>query len=200
MAYAHALERQHTLADGRVVTLRPIRPDDDAAAKAFFDGLSIDARRMRFMKWMRSVSAGLVHNFTHVDYETRMAFVCEAGEGGVKRIVGEARYGAVPRSRGCDFGIVIADQWHKSGIARLLMLALMDYARARGFETMESTVLRQNHDMVGFARALGFDVRAVDQEPTLLQIVKPLAPPAAATGRAARPAFDLAQIRGSTFR
>jgi acetyltransferase len=180
VAYPRALERQHTLADGRVVSIRPIRPDDDAAAKAFFDRLCPETRRMRFMKWVRSVSSGLVHSFTHVDYEERMAFVCEAEVDGMKRIVGEARYAAVPRSRSCDFGIVIADDWRKSGIAGLLMLALMDHARTQGFETIESIVLRENREMVRFARALGFEVRPVAQEPTLLQVVKPLVPYAAA--------------------
>lgn len=172
--YPRELERQHILADGRIVTIRAIRPQDDAAAKAFFDRLSPQARRMRFMKWLRSMNSGLVHTFTHVDYEGRMAFVCEAPGGGASRIVGEARYVAVPRSTSCDFAIVIADDWHKSGIAGLLMLALMDYARRQGFERMESIVLRENRDMVGFARSLGFDVRPVAQEPTLLQVVKPL--------------------------
>ncbi len=172
--YPRELERQHTLADGRVVTIRPIRPEDDAAAKAFFDRLCPEARRMRFMKWVRSVSSGLVHTFTHVDYEERMAFVCEAEAPGTRQIVGEARYAAVPHSASCDFAIVVADEWRKSGVAGLLMLALTDYARAHGFERMESVVLRENHDMIRFARALGFEVRPVPQEPTLVQVAKPL--------------------------
>ena len=177
--YPQGQERQHSLADGRRVTIRPVRPEDQAAAQAFFDRLGEEARRTRFMKWVRSVSPGLVDTFTHVDYESRMAFVCEVEAGAAKRIVGEARYAAVPRSRSCDFGVVIADDWHKSGIAGLLMLALMDYARAQGFETMESIVLRENQDMLRFARALGFEVRPVPQEATLVQVVKPLAPYAA---------------------
>ena len=178
--YPRELERRHTLADGRVVTIRPIRPEDDEAAQAFFDRLCPEARRLRFMKWLRSVNAGLVHTFTHVDYEDRMAFVGEAEAVGATQIVGEARYAAAPRSSSCDFAIVIADDWHKSGIAGLLMLALMDYARAQGFESMESIVLRENQDMVRFARALGFEVRPVPQEPTLVQVVKRLRPLAAA--------------------
>jgi acetyltransferase len=174
-AYPADLERRHVLADGRVVTIRPIRGDDQAAAQVFFHGLGEEARRMRFMKWLRTVSSGLVHSFTHVDYEDRMAFVCEIEADGGKRIVGEARYTAAPRSQSCDFGIVIADDWHKTGIAGLLMHALMDYARARGFEAMESTVLRDNHDMLRFARTLGFEVQPVSEEPTLRHIAKPLA-------------------------
>ena len=177
--YPQALERQHLLADGRVVTIRPIRPGDQAAAQAFFDRLGEEARRTRFMKWVRSVSSGLVHSFTHVDYESRMAFVCEVDAGGAKRIVGEARYAAVPRMPSCDFGIVIADDWHKSGIAGLLMLALMDYACAQGFETMESLVLRDNYDMLRFARALGFEVQPIPEEPTLRHVIKRLTPPVA---------------------
>ena len=180
--YPRDLERHHILADGRVVVIRPIRGEDDAAAKAFFDRLCPEARRLRFMKWLRSVNAGLVHTFTHVDYEDRMAFVAEADAARSRQIVGEARYVAVPRSTSCDFAIVVADEWHKSGLAGLLMRALMDYARAQGFESMESIVLRENQDMVRFARALGFEVRPVPQEPTLVQVAMPLVPCAARAG------------------
>jgi acetyltransferase len=172
--YPAGLERSHTLADGRSVTIRPVRDEDQAAEQVFFDRLGTEARRLRFMKFVRAVNERLVHAFTHIDYESRMAFVCEADAGGAKRIVGEARYAAIPQSKSCDFGIVIADDWHKTGIAGLLMLALIDYARAQGFETMESIVLRDNHDMLRFVRALGFEVRPVPEEATLLQVVKPL--------------------------
>ena len=173
--YPREREQQHTLADGRRVTIRPIRPEDDEAAKAFFDRLGPQARRLRFMKWLRPVNRALVHTFTHVDYVHRMAFVCEVPADGARQIVGEARYAAVPHSSSCDFAVVIADDWHGSGIARLLMLALMDHARAQGFERMESIVLRENRDMVRFARALGFEVRPVAQEPALVQVARPLA-------------------------
>ena len=183
--YPSGLERRHVLADGRSVSIRPIRPEDELAEKLFFDRLCAESRRLRFMKYVRAVNERLVHAFTHVDYESRMAFVCEAEAGGAPRIVGEARYGAIPRTRSCDFGIVIADEWHKTVIAGLLMLALIDHARAHGLETMEGLVLRDNHDMLRFVRALGFEVRPVPDEPTLLQVVKPLGAKGADAARAA---------------
>lgn len=172
--YPAGLERRHVLTDGRSVAIRPIRPEDEAAARAFFDRLCPESLRMRFMKFVRALNDRLLHTFTHIDYESRMAFVCEAQIDGGTRIVGEARYAAIPHSRGCDFGIVIADDWRKTGIAGLLMLALMDHARTHGFETMESLVLRDNSDMLRFVRALGFEVRTVPGEPTVLQVVKVL--------------------------
>lgn len=173
--YPEALERRHILADGRSIVIRPIRAEDEAAARVFFQRLCPESLRMRFMKFVRQLNDRLLHGFTHVDYESRMAFVCETVVGGEPRLVGEARYAAIENTRSCDFGIVIADEWRKTGIAGLLMLALMDHARSRGFETMESLVLRDNRDMLRFVRALGFEVHKVPGEPTVLQVTKRLA-------------------------
>jgi acetyltransferase len=180
--YPAHLEKRHVLADGRSVMLRPVRPEDEIAERGFFARLSEEARRLRFMKFVAAVNERLVHSFTHVDYEERMAFVCEhRGE-----IVGEARYAATPHTASCDFGIVIADAWHRSGIAGLLMQALTDHARSRGYETMEGLVLRDNRTMLRFVRALGFELRPIPGEPTLLQVVKVLRSTSSASARSAQ--------------
>ena len=49
---------------------------------------------------------------------------------------------------------MVADDWHKTGIARLLMDALIGAARESGFETMAGLVLRTNSSMLRFARTL----------------------------------------------
>jgi acetyltransferase len=180
-AYPAHLARERTLADGRRVVIRPIGPDDAAAERAFLEQLSPEARRMRFMKFVGTVSERLVHFYTHVDYDRRMAFVCEAQVDGSPRLVGEARYGANPDGRSCEFGVVIADDWHKSGIAGLLMQALIDFAHSRGFETMEGLVLRENREMLRFVRALGFDSAVVAEDPTLVRVAKKLPPLSAAS-------------------
>ena len=169
-AYPAHLERSHVLADGRTVLIRPVRPQDEAGERAFFERLCGESRRLRFMKFVGALSERLIHSFTHIDYESRMAFVCEH-EG---RVVGEARYAALPDAPSCDFGIVIADEWHRTGIAGLLMDALIRHARAQGFHTMESIVLRDNRRVLKFVRALGFELLPMAQEPTVLQVVKNL--------------------------
>jgi acetyltransferase len=168
--YPAHLARERCLADGRRVTIRPIRPDDEPGERAFFDCLSGESKQLRFMKFVSSVNEELVHFFTHIDYDRHMAFVCEH-QG---RLVGEARYVANPGGRSCEFGVVIADDWHRSGIAGLLMEALIEAARARGFETMEGLVLRTNRPMLRFVRALGFEAAPEPYEPTLTRAVKKL--------------------------
>ena len=172
--YPLHLVRRRTLADGRTVTIRPIRADDEMPTRDFFEHLSAESRQMRFMKFVRSLSDKLVHFFTHVDYEKHMAFVCEAELEGRPALVGEARYVANPDGRSCEFGVVIADDWRHSGIAGLLMDALIRAARANGMETMEGLVLRENREMMKFVRALGFEATADPVESTLMRAVKKL--------------------------
>lgn len=168
--YPSRLAREHTLADGRRVTIRPIRGDDEPAARRFFDALSGESRHMRFQKWVNELGDKLLHFFTHIDYDRHMAFVCAAGE----ELVGEARYIADPDGRSCEFAIVIADAWHKSGIAGLLMAALIGAARERGFERIEGLVLAENADMLRFVRALGFETHRDPVDATVMRVTRTL--------------------------
>jgi acetyltransferase len=169
-AYPAHLARERALADGRKVLIRPVKPDDEPAERQFYESLSDETRRLRFQRWGGSLGPELIHFFTHVDYDRHMAFVCEAG----KNLVGEARYVANPGGRSCEFGIVVGDAWHHSGIAQLLMDALIRAAQARGFETMEGLVLRDNRDMLRFVQRFGFEAQPLDGEPTTFRIVRKL--------------------------
>lgn len=173
-AYPSHLERRRKLADGRIVAIRPIRADDEPSEHEFLDRHSGDTRRRRFIRYARPQGDALAHFFTHIDYDRHMAFVCEASVDGKPHIVGDARYVANPDGRSCEFGIVVADDWHHTGIAQLLMHELMRAARAVRLETMEGLVLRDNADMIGFVDALGFSASEAPQDPALVRVVKRL--------------------------
>jgi acetyltransferase len=167
--YPAQLARAHRLADGREVLIRPIRPTDEAPERRFFDALSSETKHLRFMHYVRSVNDQLVHAFTHVDYDRHMAFVCEAAAGAQSELVGEARY--LVEGAACEFSVVIADGWHKSGIAKLLMDALIGHACARGLRTMEGLILSENRHMLNFVKALGFEVHRAKEDPTITRAV-----------------------------
>ena len=168
--YPARLAASRRLADGKTVLIRPVRPEDEAAEREFFAALSPETRRLRFQQFTAAITDELMRFYTHIDYDRHMAFVCEADG----RIVGEARYVANPGTRSCELGIVIADDWHHTGIAQLLIDALLQAARARGFETLEGLVLAENRDMLDFVRELGFEVEPMPLEPSLVRVVKAL--------------------------
>jgi len=173
--YPDELVRERSLLDGRKVIIRPVRGDDDLRERDFLrSGVSGQNRYLRFHKWVGSPSDKLVHFLTDIDYDRHMAFVCVHGEGDDSEICGDARYVVNPDDRSCEFGVVVANAWRRSGIAGLLMEALIRAARERGLGSMEGLVLRENPAMLRFARALGFEFCPVPEDPHTLRIVKAL--------------------------
>lgn len=168
--YPRHLEHEHTLADGREVLIRPVRAEDEGAARAFYDALSEETRRLRFMRYVPWLSADTVRHYTHVDYDRHMAFVCEH-EG---RLVGDARYVINMDRRSAEFSVVIADDWHHTGIAALLMEALLGAARARGLREVDGIVLRENRGMLAFVESLGFSAAVEPLDPALVRVTKAL--------------------------
>ena len=172
--YPAQLARERRLFDGRQVTIRPVRPDDCAGERDFLDRLSLDSRYLRFHKVVRAPSDRLVHFLTDIDYEKHMAYVCTAVNADREELVGEARYTVNPDGTTCEFGVMIADAWHKTGIAGLLMEALICTARERGLAQMEGLVLRRNRAMLRFARALGFEIVPIPEDAHTVRVVKTL--------------------------
>jgi acetyltransferase len=172
--YPSHLVRQHCLPDGRTVTIRPIRPEDADRVREFVAELSEESRYMRFQKWVHAPSEEVIRFLTDIDYDRHMALVCTVQDRGREAIVGEARYVSDVSGRSCELGVVIADAWHKSGIAGLLMDALIQIARKRGLARMEGFVLSRNAEMLRFVRALGFKAEAAPQDRTIMRISKKL--------------------------
>jgi len=139
-----------------------VRPDDASAEREFLERLSPDARRRRFIKYADVPDEDLIRFFTRIDYDRHMAFV------------GDARYTGNPDGRSCELGIVVADDWHHTGLAQLLMQELTRAAQARGFQVMRGVVLRDNRDMLDFVSALGFEHAPSPEDARLVRITKRL--------------------------
>lgn len=133
-----------------------------ARRRALADGRTVLIRPARQQDW------------ADVDYARHMGFVCEVEEDGRPALAGDARYVVNPDGRSCEFGVVVSDRWQKSGIAGLLMDALIRAAQARGLETMEGLVLRDNQEMLKFVRALGFQASPDPAEATLVRVARKL--------------------------
>jgi GNAT superfamily N-acetyltransferase len=129
---------------------------------------------MRFQKWVHAASDKLIHFLTDIDYDLHMALVCTARHGEREEIVGEARYVSLLSGGICELGIVIADAWHKSGVAGVLMEDLIHAAKERGLARMEGFVLSANTEMLRFVRAVGFKAERSPQDPTVMRISKDL--------------------------
>ena len=155
------------LRQGRRVTVRAVRPNDRDKLQAAVRGLSDESRYLRFMSFVRELSPALVDRATRPEPDRELQLVAVAGEGTEETIVAGARYAAEAGSRACEFAVAVADDWQQRGLARRLLEALMQSARAQGFERMEGYILATNTRMLSLAKRLGFEHVESPEGPTV---------------------------------
>jgi acetyltransferase len=163
--YPVELETTVTLRDGSCLRVRPIRPEDAVAERAFVAGLSEESRYFRFMYHLQELTPKMLARFTQVDYDRELALVALSGKPGNEKIVGVARYVANPDWESAEFAVVVADAWQGRGLGRALMHKLIASAKRRGFRRLVGAILGINASMQKLAQALGFRLRADSDDP-----------------------------------
>jgi len=159
-----------------VLHVRPIRPEDADMERSFVNGLSEETRYFRFFYRISELTPAMLARFTQVDYDRELALVAiTSDEAGVQAFVGVARYIANPDRTSAEFAVVVGDAWQRRGVARMLMQGLIVWAKRRGLERLEGTVLRENEAMRAFVRALGFRIDDDPEDPTQVIVTLPLA-------------------------
>lgn len=175
--YPAELVRTRYLFDGSEVLIRPIRADDKTMEQDFVQHLSPDSRYRRFMSTLKELPPGKLKYLTEIDYEKHLALVAIIERDGEQIEIGVARYVADPSGTNCEFAIAIDDEWQGSGVAGILMLTLIDAARARGMQRMEAFILASNDKMIKFARQLGFAVHRDQDDPGMVVAERALLSP-----------------------
>jgi acetyltransferase len=142
---------------GRSLTLRPIRPEDEAQHLAFLARLAPEDVRMRVFYSRRTIEHSELARLTQIDYEREMAFVAVTeGPDGAQETLGVARAVADPDNIDAEFGIIVRSDLKGSGLGRLLMEKLIRTQREHGTRRLVATVLAENVGMLALARELGF--------------------------------------------
>ena len=154
------------LNDKTRVLIRPMRSRDRAAEIAFIEGLSMEARRYRFLGQFSTPSEALVERLTHADFIHDIAFVAVVPEDGHERIIGTARFSVDPDGMRCECAVTVADAWQQRGLGTNLMRHLIDVARAMDLRVMYSIDSADNVKMRDLAAHLGFRSRLDPEDPS----------------------------------
>ena len=151
---------------GRTMTLRPIRPEDEAQHLDFLEHLDPEDIRLRVFYSRRSIERSELARLTQIDYAREMAFVATAPDAlGVERTLGVVRAVADPDNVEAEFGIIVRSEMKGEGLGELLMKQIIDYLRRHGTQRLVATVLNENTRMLQLARDLGFREEAHKHEP-----------------------------------
>lgn len=147
-----------TLTDGSRVLIRPICSDDADLEQRFMERLSPESIEYRFLGQVKP-SNTLAAQLADTDLTRDMALVAlhyDTENAAHKRELGVARFCTDNDGRRCACAIVVADDWQRRGLGRLLMRHLIEIARGRGIEQMYSIDLASNTGMRRLAEDLGF--------------------------------------------
>jgi acetyltransferase len=158
---AHLVQRRPW--QGRELTIRPIRPEDEPQHLAFLERLTPEDIRLRVFYSRRTLPRSELARLVQIDYEREMAFVATAvGEGGVEETLGTARAACDPDNEAAEFGVIVRSDLKGQGLGRLLMEALIAHLRQRGTRRLVGEVLLENRSMRALCQRLGFDERRDD--------------------------------------
>ena len=148
---------EHVVWNGQALTLRPIKPEDEAQHLIFLSRLDPEDIRLRVFYSRRSIAHSELARLTQIDYARETAFVAVvAGTDGVEETLGVARALCDPDNIEAEFGIIVRSDLKGGGLGELLMRKLIRTLRAQGTQRLVATVLQDNRSMLDLAQRLGF--------------------------------------------
>ncbi|HEX7936459.1 MAG TPA: GNAT family N-acetyltransferase, partial [Paraburkholderia sp.] len=144
---------------GLRVTVRPIRPEDEAAHHDFAEAMTPEDLRLRFFGAVGSFDHSQLARMTQIDYDREMALIAAVqDENGVSRTLGVVRAVADPDNETAEFAVAVRSDQKGRRLGQLLTDRIIRYARARGTHWLTGEALRENTAMIALARSSGFTI------------------------------------------
>jgi GNAT superfamily N-acetyltransferase len=147
-------EKPVALSDGRVVTLRHIRPVDAPLLLEFYAELSLEARRNRFFHTHRVTTEDCEH-MAAVEGDGGVALVAVVEGAGIvadaRCVRGRPDDTTTATEQAADFAIAIRDDYQQAGLGTLLLDQLLLAAASAGITTLVAEILGSN---IGMRRLL----------------------------------------------
>jgi len=141
---------------GRLLLLRPIRPEDEPMHEAFIDQLEPQDIRFRFFGMVRHFPHNQLARLTQIDYDREMAFIAIDTE--KPETLGVVRTVCDPDNINAEFAIIVSSHVKGKGLGHALLSKMIDYCRSRGTQYLIGEVLSDNERMLALARKLGFTI------------------------------------------
>ena len=161
-------------ADGTIITIRPVCPEDLAIEREFVRGLSASTGYRRLMS-ARRLSLEELRHFTKIDQERELALIATTPVQGKERQIGVARYVKESSPGDAEFAIVLSDDWQGRGLGIKLLSSLLAAAKNNGLRRLVGTTMSENAGMLALGRKLGFKLARDPDSATITNLTIDLA-------------------------
>jgi acetyltransferase len=173
--YPMETEEKIVLRDGRVVLIRPLRPDVDIPFLAeLLANVATDDLFMRFAKVIQGIPPEVIAKMARVDYDREMGFVAlTVDPDGKPVLLGVVDAFVMPDLSEAEFSILLRSDLKRSGLGTALMRKIISYCSGRDIKSLVGMILKKNQGMRGLASHLGFSSEA-DPDDDMVTVTLPL--------------------------
>ena len=150
-----------TLRDGAVVTIRPIRPEDEPMMVDFYETVSGQSIYSPYFESLHLTPTSAHDRLTRIcfiDYDREMALVAERRESKPDRrvILAIARLSRAHGANEADFSLLVDQRCQRLGLGTELLRRLLQVGRDEGLDRITAEIDEQNQGMQRICRSLGF--------------------------------------------
>jgi acetyltransferase len=151
---------------GRTVTIRAIRPEDEPLHRAFIAHVAPADLRLRFFSSRRELPRTELARLVQIDYAREMAFIAlDTAPDGTQETLGVVRGVCDPDDVEAEFAVLVRTDVQGRRLGSALMNKMIGYLRSRGIRRMTGFVLRENAAMHALVLSLGFEPDSQTREP-----------------------------------
>lgn len=167
-----------TVRDGRRVSVRAIRPDDEPHMAAFHAGLSdrsVYQRYFHLTSLEQRITTARLALTCRVDPAIGLALVAvhEGGANGTD-VVALGRLTRTAPPEAAEIALLVRDDWQGRGLGGAMMQRLLEEARAVGVRRVYGDMLADNDAMRALVRRAGFTVHPVPGDAAVLRAERSL--------------------------
>ncbi|BAZ49499.1 GCN5-related N-acetyltransferase [Nostoc sp. NIES-4103] len=162
-----------TMKDGTLVTIRPIRPEDEPLMVQFHQTLSEQSVYFRYfhlIKLRSRVAHERLTRICFIDYDREIALVVEYQnpQTQTREILAVGRLSKIHNTNEAEFAIVVSDRCQCQGIGTELLRRLLQVSRDEQLTKITADILVDNYGMQKVCEKLGFRIEPTD-DPTVVK-------------------------------
>lgn len=145
-----------TLINGRSACLRHVRASDRCRLAQGVRDMSKQSRYMRFFSGFREAPAPVLDHLTNVDGTKHIAWGAIDLDDATHPAIAAA-HAIRPNSTSDtgEFALGVLDDYHRQGLARLLLAAVLRDCQAQGFTQLTAETLSENRKARRFLKMIG---------------------------------------------
>ncbi|MFD1949920.1 GNAT family N-acetyltransferase [Sphingomonas arantia] len=157
---------------GYAFSVRPAAASDEAALAEFFNHVTTEDLRFRFLTAIQKVSHAQLQALITVDHQRTENFLAIEHDTGA--ILATAMLATDDSLTNAEVAVAIRADFKRRGISWTLLDHVAAFAAAKGIGTLESMESRDNHAAIGLERERGWTASPCPGDPAVVVLRKTL--------------------------